>query len=244
MIAIAFFCFLVAIKSAVLLLAMDRLDTDSLMEVIEQTEGARNLEKEIRDAVLEFMNTVPVSDDVTVKQKLMRIFNTIDSDNSGYLCRNELGSFLDSLNIHFSKRKWKQVFRHMDRNQECANRITFDEFYLFIFPQDPEAIRAEQDRLKQERENERMKALTMQQYSDTKQKTPTLSILQHRSSFFVTSALTRIRGNSKSSNNSLTGEFDSEEVTTLRYNNNTNNNNNNNASNKVESTTPDIIHNV
>mmetsp|Transcript_8952 Transcript_8952/g.12245 ORF Transcript_8952/g.12245 Transcript_8952/m.12245 type:complete len:898 (+) Transcript_8952:81-2774(+) len=240
LIMIAFFIYLIAAKSTIILKAMDALDTQSLLEVIEQTEGARNLEKEIRDAVLEFMNTVPVSDDVTVKQKLMRIFNTIDSDNSGYLCRNELGSFLDSLNIHFSKRKWKQVFRHMDRNQECANRITFDEFYLFIFPQDPEAIRAEQDRLKQERENERMKALTMQQYSDTKQKTPTLSILQHRSSFFVTSALTRIRGNSKSSNNSLTGEFDSEEVTTLRDNNNTNNN----TSNKVESTTPDIIHNV
>jgi Ca2+-binding EF-hand superfamily protein len=66
--------------------------------------------------------------------------------------RSELASFLDSLNIHFSKRKWKQVFRHMDRNQKCANRITFEEFYLFIFPHDEEANRTEQDRLRQERE--------------------------------------------------------------------------------------------
>jgi len=67
--------------------------------------------------------------------------------------RRELARFLDTLDIHFSKRKWKQVFRLMDRSQqESSNTITFDEFFFFVFPQDPDAIEAEAQRLREEQE--------------------------------------------------------------------------------------------
>mmetsp|Transcript_1436 Transcript_1436/g.2315 ORF Transcript_1436/g.2315 Transcript_1436/m.2315 type:complete len:208 (+) Transcript_1436:306-929(+) len=71
-------------------------------------------------------------------------------------CSGELATFLGTLDIHFSKRKWKQVFRLMDRSQEESNNtISFQEFFLFVFPQ---FVAAELQRQNEELKNERKRS--------------------------------------------------------------------------------------
>ena len=40
---------------------------------------------------------------------------------------------MDVLDVHFSKRKWKQIFREIDINFD--DKVTFEEFFLFLFPE-------------------------------------------------------------------------------------------------------------
>lgn len=48
------------------------------------------------------------------------------------ISRLEFASFLNTLDIYFSRKKWQQVFRDICifRN----NKVSFDEFSLFLFP--------------------------------------------------------------------------------------------------------------
>ena len=52
-----------------------------------QTEGARSLEKEIRDGILKKLKGTDEDTDMDVKAQLQLIFNEIDVDNSGQLSR-------------------------------------------------------------------------------------------------------------------------------------------------------------
>mmetsp|Transcript_27115 Transcript_27115/g.37251 ORF Transcript_27115/g.37251 Transcript_27115/m.37251 type:complete len:729 (-) Transcript_27115:253-2439(-) len=157
MILVAFALYFIAAKSAVILHVMDHLDAELLLQVIEQTDGARSLEKEIRDGILTKLNMTHVDyGDINLKIQLLHIFNEIDVDKSGELSRGELATFLGTLDIHFSKRKWKQVFRLMDRSQEESNNtISFQEFFLFVFPQ---FVAAELQRQNEELKNERKRS--------------------------------------------------------------------------------------
>ncbi len=39
---------------------------------------------------------------------------------------------MDRLEIHFSRKKWKQIYHEIDRNYD--DQVSFDEFILFLFP--------------------------------------------------------------------------------------------------------------
>ena len=39
---------------------------------------------------------------------------------------------IDLLDISYSKRRWKQVYRVIDKNFD--NQISFQEFYVFLYP--------------------------------------------------------------------------------------------------------------
>jgi len=203
MILVAFALYFIAAKSAVVLHAMHHLDAESLLQVIEQTEGARSLEKEIRDGILKKLKVTDESNDMNVKTQLRLIFNEIDVDNSGQLSRGELTTFLGTLDIHFSKRKWKQVFRLMDRSQqESSNSITFDEFFFFVFPQDPAAVEAEEQRLREEQESERKKSAEERQQLASSKKRGYFNIFRSTKTVIPVS-FTSVRA--------LTNSFDDEE---------------------------------
>ena len=65
-----------------------------------------------------------------------------------FIYRSELTKFLHSLDIYFSRRKWQQIFRQMDKNQESPRLISLIEFSLFVFPDHSTALSEETQRLK------------------------------------------------------------------------------------------------
>ena len=69
----------------------------------------------------------------------------IDTNHSMLLSRLEFKAFLSQLHITFSNKRWKQIFRAIDRNMD--DEISFDELFLFIFPTQDEAIIKEKKRL-------------------------------------------------------------------------------------------------
>ena len=64
-----------------------------------------------------------------------------------FLIRNELTRFLHSLDIYFSRRKWHQIFRQMNKNQDNPRLISLSEFSLFVFPEHSTALSQEKKRL-------------------------------------------------------------------------------------------------
>lgn len=46
--------------------------------------------------------------------------------------RQEFANYLNSLDVFFSRKKWNQVFRDICIYRN--NKISFDEFSLFLFP--------------------------------------------------------------------------------------------------------------
>ena len=77
---------------------------------------------------------------------LRELFDSIDTDNSGLLSRAEFKIFLGELHISFSHKRWRQIFREIDRNYD--DQISFDELFLFLFPDHDEALSRELRRLK------------------------------------------------------------------------------------------------
>lgn len=59
--------------------------------------------------------------------------------------RTEFAQFLNSLDIHFSKTKLKHLFAEIDLN--CNNAVSFEEFFIFIFPEHDEAKALELKRM-------------------------------------------------------------------------------------------------
>jgi hypothetical protein len=83
-------------------------------------------------------------------QQLKEMFADIDKDGSNRLrfvkseihfetslmnhvvSRLEFEALMDKLDINFSRKRWKQIYREIDRNFD--DQVSFDEFILFLFP--------------------------------------------------------------------------------------------------------------
>eukprot|EP01036_Dinobryon_divergens_P030576 gene30576-39844_t len=123
--------FALFVPSAVLLKAIHQIDSDAMMEVIEQTEEVRALEELIRQKLISKLGEY--SKDPNRQQlEMSYLFTEIDTDMDGNLSRNELLRFLNSQDLFLSPRKWQQIFREMNRNQTDPDKITSLEFSLFI----------------------------------------------------------------------------------------------------------------
>jgi hypothetical protein len=84
--------------------------------------------------------------DLDLEEELKRLFRSIDTDGSMLLSRTELKDFLAELDISFSNKRWRQIFKEMDRNYD--DQISFDELFLFIFPGHNIALSTEMKRVK------------------------------------------------------------------------------------------------
>ena len=65
-----------------------------------------------------------------LKGRLHSIFDSIDTDKSGYIEEEELQRAFLSLDIHLSKRQVKELVSKLDRNSD--SRVDFDEFFHFF----------------------------------------------------------------------------------------------------------------
>ncbi len=78
--------------------------------------------------------------------ELRKLFWEIDCDHSNRLSRIEFEVLMDKLDINFSKRKWKQIYREIDRNYD--DEVTFEEFFFFLFPNHDVSKAMEKKRMK------------------------------------------------------------------------------------------------
>lgn len=122
--------------------AMYHVDKDAMLEVIEQTEGSRLLGETIREKLLQRLASV--SGDAY--STLRNLFDEIDKNRSNKLSRVEFEILMDRLEVNFSRKKWKQIYHEIDRNYD--DEISFDEFFIFLFPNHDYAMANEIKRLK------------------------------------------------------------------------------------------------
>ena len=136
--------YLYVVKTAALLKAMYNLDFEAADQVFKQTDGSRLLEKTIREKLFKKIQTVGgASSDL--KTKAYELFSEIDYDNSGVLDRREFSIYLSRLGISLNRKQWHETFRNIDI--DASETISFQEFFVFLYPEHKESIRFERHRL-------------------------------------------------------------------------------------------------
>eukprot|EP00599_Poterioochromonas_sp_BG-1_P002308 CAMPEP_0173146440 /NCGR_PEP_ID=MMETSP1105-20130129/8499_1 /TAXON_ID=2985 /ORGANISM="Ochromonas sp., Strain BG-1" /LENGTH=569 /DNA_ID=CAMNT_0014060651 /DNA_START=1122 /DNA_END=2831 /DNA_ORIENTATION=+ len=133
--------YLLIVKTAALLKSVSELDNDAVLEVIEQTEGSRLLGITMREKILSRLRDLGEP-----QAELFTLFHEIDSSRNGSLSREEFAAFLNAIEINFSRKKWQQIFREIDLNYD--DKITFEEFFLFLFPDHDVGLALEKRRMK------------------------------------------------------------------------------------------------
>ena len=134
-------CYVYITKVAALLLAITELDNDAVEEILEQTEGAHQLQEEMRKKILEKLEEIG-----NPREELKNLFESIDDNNSGLLSRKEFQTFLNELQISFSRRKWAQIYKEIDK--DGSGELDYHELFLFIFPDSSLAQRLERKRIR------------------------------------------------------------------------------------------------
>ena len=151
------YMFFYIVKTASLLKAISILDHDLMIETIEDTQAVKQLSDELRAKVIQQLNTTATSNDnnsndsnnnqrIDPYKKLESIFKDLDSSQNGYLSLTEFLQLSEILDINFSKRRWKQVYRIIDKNFD--NQVSFQEFYVFLYPEHELAKSLENRRMK------------------------------------------------------------------------------------------------
>lgn len=134
--------FFYIVKTAALLKAIYEVDSDALMEVIEETEAAKQLSEEVRDRVLERL-TAGGEDPF---EEIKCLYAEADVRGTGALSRREFRLCMESMGVSFSAQKWQRIYKEIDRNYD--NEISLNEFLLFLYPEHDVALSMENRRLK------------------------------------------------------------------------------------------------
>lgn len=150
------YMFFYIVKTASLLKAISILDHDLMIETIEDTQAVKQLSDELRAKVIQQLNTTTATSNdnydsnsnqrIDPYKKLESIFKDLDSSQNGYLSLTEFLQLSEILDINFSKRRWKQVYRIIDKNFD--NQVSFQEFYVFLYPEHELAKSLENRRMK------------------------------------------------------------------------------------------------
>ena len=114
-------------------------------EILEQREVAVQLGNLVRDKILQKLHSLGEG-----REYLEELFRAIDTNNSDLLSRAEFKIFCTEMSISFSNKRWRQIFREIDKNGD--NEISFDELFLFLYPDSQTA---------KDKENERIQKLEM-----------------------------------------------------------------------------------
>jgi len=77
---------------------------------------------------------------------LGKLFREIDLDGSDLLSREEFKIFLGNMGITFSRKMWRQIFHQVDENYD--DEISFNELFIFLFPNHDKALAEELKRVK------------------------------------------------------------------------------------------------
>lgn len=136
--------YLYVVKTAALLKAMYNLDFEAADKVFKQTDGSRLLEKTIREKLIKKLEAIKCASS-DLKTKAYELFSEIDYDNSGVLDRREFSIYLSRLGIALNRKQWNETFRNIDI--DASESISFQEFFVFLYPEHKESIRFERQRL-------------------------------------------------------------------------------------------------
>lgn len=134
--------YFVVVIQASKILAIIAPDYETLTSVVDEAEDINHIFEDIRIKLLNKM--VSLGGDPLAK--LTELFAMIDDNGNETLSREEFGLFIGSCGIHFSARKWIQIFQKIDLN--CDDQISLNEFKLFLFPEDSGAYAEEIERIK------------------------------------------------------------------------------------------------
>jgi hypothetical protein len=110
-----------------------------LDEVLEQSESSRDLGLQVKQKMIRRLSSLGQPE-----THLRLLFNEIDVDGSQVLSRDEFLSFCVAMNITFSKKKWRHIFREIDR--DANNEVSYEELFLFLFPDNNAALSQEKRR--------------------------------------------------------------------------------------------------
>jgi Ca2+-binding EF-hand superfamily protein len=132
----------IIVRSTVLLKAVTKLDTDVLEEVLEHGETSKELGLQVKQKMIRRLSSLGEPE-----QHLRLLFNEIDVDGSQVLSREEFLSFCHAMGITFSKKKWRQIFREIDR--DANDEVSYEELFLFLFPDNDAALNQEKRRARQ-----------------------------------------------------------------------------------------------
>jgi Ca2+-binding EF-hand superfamily protein len=150
---ICFVIYLYIVRTAALLRAITFFDSDIAKETIEEAEDIQSLGEQLRERLNKKLAEIGGKHE----QELKILFRQADDDGSMCLSRSEFQVMMEALDITYSKKRWAQIFREIDRNYD--DNISFEEFFLFIYPKNDNAIAAERKRLKLVRERVRSKSI-------------------------------------------------------------------------------------
>ena len=170
--------FAIVVESAVLLYSISHVDADMIQSILEQQELAIDLGKFVRDKILCKLDSLGEG-----REFLEELFRTIDTNNSDMLSRAEFQFFCTEMSISFSKKRWRNIFKEIDRNSD--NEISFDELFMFLYPESQEAIDKERLRMEGVREEAFSRENSIH-HSDLERHYDTVKILHH---FFLVSRI-------------------------------------------------------
>lgn len=102
-----------------MLKAMVYWDSESMNQVLEDAEASKKLGEEVRERMLQKLPNI-----ADPLKELQILFSQISSEGSNSLKRKEFQMLLNSLDIHFSRKKWALIFKEVDHN--------FDDEVCFV----------------------------------------------------------------------------------------------------------------
>jgi hypothetical protein len=127
-------------ETASLLLAVKEINQEVLYEVLQETVETNQLMDHLRVKILTqlqkklertgIMDATPF----LLKPLVLRLFDEIDRDHSGYIDKTEFRILLRKLHVTYSDKRFKLLYRGIDESN--AGGISFEELNDFLFPDD------------------------------------------------------------------------------------------------------------
>ena len=115
--------FVMTVRSAAFLRAITTFDAECVHQTIEQSEQSKELGDNLRISILKALGVKQNPDRATFEKEVEEIramFSSINERDELILTRAEFQIFLRKLGIDFSDKKWKRIFREIDRNHDDA----------------------------------------------------------------------------------------------------------------------------
>jgi len=120
-------CVVLCVRTNSIISAIANLDIEVVGMVIDETEEMLNIQHEVFDVFREKMGEMGLG-----PRDLKELFLEIDADHSGEIDAKELKTGLHMIGMHFSKNKFKRLFRAVDRDR--SGSISFHEFFHLVYP--------------------------------------------------------------------------------------------------------------
>ena len=124
--------FVMTVRSAAFLRAITTFDAECVHQTIEQSEQAKELGDNLRMSILNALGVKHNPDRATFEKEVEEIkamFLEVHENEMLILTRLEFQLFLRKLGVDFSDKKWRKIFREIDRNHDDAVILRIAQFH-------------------------------------------------------------------------------------------------------------------